>query len=436
VVLDIFSYEVISEEEYRKEWSEFAFRLNVQGRMYDNQGSVSLENGDRRYVLAGYLLQRSYYDAERKKEIVENYAGASAQLERIMDEMGVVTVTVEDRPVLRIAEYFDLKSVRVYRGTELWREEVPEAPFRHLQEWEPGDYVFICTVSCVGTGLTEVMEYAICLRLIGSGAEEDTTAEWVSDSDEPVQELQPMDRILANAEAMTPSVPSHAECVGETAVFMWYREDGSNLRKRVSRVAVFRDPRNSLVSYLYADVLTDDGRIIQCETQTVNGLFVLLWNEIDCVFVLATLEGAYDSTENTRTLYGMIETWLSWTDADALSGEDLGDVRILRVEYGNWTQPAPADFLKAILKACVKNWDRMESVLRKNGGAENFGVLIDCAAESSTPRIYSAEESMGTEARELCQWFIASKNMEAPITELWDRLTPIISEAETDEASG
>jgi hypothetical protein len=132
----------------------------------------------------------------------------------------------------------------------------------------------------------------------------------------------------------------------------------------------------------------------------------------------------------------MIETWLSWTDADALSGEDLGDVRILRVEYGNWTQPAPADFLKAILKACVKNWDRMESVLRKNGGAENFGVLIDCAAESSTPRIYSAEESMGTEARELCQWFIASKNMEAPITELWDRLTPIISEAETDEASG
>lgn len=208
-----------------------------------------------------------------------------------------------------------------------------------------------------------------------------------------------VESILAQAEPMVPDIPEGAALVGETALTMWYSEDGSNIKKQVSRIAVYRDGEDAYTHYLYADVLANNGRIRQSETRTIHGCFALM--ESDTQLLLATVQGAAVDQSNSRVNI-LVERWYSWTDADAWSGEDLGDIRLLREEseLGEWT----ASF-EVLEKQIVRSAERglvttLSSLIRGDGGAENTGVLVDFFTATDTPRVYARADSKGEEAAE------------------------------------
>jgi hypothetical protein len=180
---------------------------------------------------------------------------------------------------------------------------------------------------------------------------------------------------------------------------MWYSEDGSNIQKQVSRIAVYRDGTDPYTHYLYADVLANNGKLRQSETGTIHGCFALM--ESDTHLVLATVEGAAVDQSNSRVNI-LVERWYSWTDADAWSGEDLGDIRILREEseLGEWT----ASF-EVLEKQVVRSAERslvtaLAALIRGDGGEENTGVLVDFLTVTDVPRVYARADSQGEEAAE------------------------------------
>ena len=216
--------------------------------------------------------------------------------------------------------------------------------------------------------------------------------------DEPIHEPD-IEAVLSRAEPMEPDIPEDAVLVGETALTMWYSEDGSNIQKQVSRIAVYRDGTDPYTHYLYADVLANNGKLRQSETGTIHGCFALM--ESDTHLVLATVEGAAVDQSNRRVNI-LVERWYSWTDADAWSGEDLGDIRILREEseLGEWT----ASF-EVLEKQVVRSAERslvttLAALIRGDGGAENTGVLVDFFTVTDVPRVYARADSQGEEAAE------------------------------------
>ena len=216
--------------------------------------------------------------------------------------------------------------------------------------------------------------------------------------DEPVHEPD-IEAVLSRAEPMEPDIPEDAALVGETALTMWYSEDGSNIQKQVSRIAVYRDGTDPYTHYLYADVLANNGKLRQSETGTIHGCFALM--ESDTHLVLATVEGAAVDQSNRRVNI-LVERWYSWTDADAWSGEDLGDIRILREEseLGEWT----ASF-EVLEKQVVRSAERglvttLAALIRGDGGEENTGVLVDFLTVTDVPRVYARADSQGEEAAE------------------------------------
>ena len=216
--------------------------------------------------------------------------------------------------------------------------------------------------------------------------------------DEPIVEPD-LEAVLSQAEPMAPDIPEDAALMGETALTMWYSEDGSNIKKQVSRIAVYRDEDDPYTHYLYADVLANNGRIRQSETGTIHGCFVLM--ESDTHLVLATVEGAPVNQSNSRVNI-LVERWYSWTDADAWSGEDLGDIRLLREEseIGEWT----ASF-EVLEEQIVRSAERglvttLAALIRGDGGAENTGVLVDFFTVTDVPRVYARADSKGEEAAE------------------------------------
>lgn len=216
--------------------------------------------------------------------------------------------------------------------------------------------------------------------------------------DEPVHEPD-IEAVLSRAEPMEPDIPEDAALVGETALTMWYSEDGSNIQKQVSRIAVYRDGTDPYTHYLYADVLANNGKLRQSETRTIHGCFALM--ESDAHLVLATVEGAAVDQSNRRVNI-LVERWYSWTDADAWSGEDLGDIRILREEseLGEWT----ASF-EVLEKQVVRSAERglvttLAALIRGDGGEENTGVLVDFLTVTDVPRVYARADSQGEEAAE------------------------------------
>ena len=216
--------------------------------------------------------------------------------------------------------------------------------------------------------------------------------------DESVHEPD-IEAVLSRAEPMEPDIPEDAALVGETALTMWYSEDGSNIQKQVSRIAVYRDGTDPYTHYLYADVLADNGKIRKTETRTIHGCFALM--ESDTHLVLATVEGAAVDQSNRRVNI-LVERWYSWTDADAWSGEDLGDIRILREEseLGEWT----ASF-EVLEKQIVRSAERglvttLAALIRGDGGEENTGVLVDFLTVTDVPRVYARADSQGEEAAE------------------------------------
>lgn len=213
--------------------------------------------------------------------------------------------------------------------------------------------------------------------------------------DEPIVEPD-MEAILAQAEPMAPDIPEDAALVGETALTMWYSEDGSNIKKQVSRIAVYRDGDDPYTHYLYADVLTSSGKIRKTDTTAIQGFFVLL--ESDTQLLLATVEGEPINQGNC-TVSMLMEAWLSWTDADNLSGEDLGEIRLQRVGYENETWTSPLEKLGTTLVRNVgRKWDELPTRLRHDGGEENAGVLVDFFTVTDTPRVYAHADSKGADA--------------------------------------
>ena len=307
-----------------------------------------------------------------------------------------------------LAPFYELKWVRVFNSSLRQLYEMGyDSPLDTFSETrEAGDYYVIITAVFLGTGETSVTEFPIHIRVVEKTEQETEEETYPNDDGEtPDEPADPLERVLSKAETMTPQtpdgepLPEGSVLVGQTALYMPCYEDSMYLGQRVSRMAVFRDGKNPYIYHLYADVLTDDGRIMMCETQEIHGYFALL--EYDSILVLATMEGDPSPDGTSCTLYTTMETWLSWTDADNMTAEDLGDIRLQRVEYDHWVQEAPVDKLeKTYVKTVGRKWDQLSAVLRANGGAENFGVLVDFWTNTQSPRVYRHADSTSAEALE------------------------------------
>ncbi len=258
-------------------------------------------------------------------------------------------------------------------------------------------------------------EYAYELVLVESEGDTEIGTTHLPEDTEPVTTYEPstdpgpetvrpdepnVEAILAQAEPMIPDIPAGSALVGETALTMWYREDDSRLQKQVSRIAVYRDGDDPYTHYLYADVLDDSGTIRKAETTAIHGYFTLM--EFDSTLVLSTMEGELTDNGTYCNAYGIIEAWLSWTDADNMSGEDLGDIRLQRVEYDDWTNKSPLNRMEDVLSKFVMRQvcEKLSLALRQYTEPENFGVLVDFFTETDTPRVYARSDSKGAEAVE------------------------------------
>ena len=143
-------------------------------------------------------------------------------------------------------------------------------------------------------------------------------------------------------------------------------------------------------------MLTSSGKIRKADTTAIQGFFVLL--ESDTQLLLATVEGEPINQGNC-TVSMLMEAWLSWTDADNLSGEDLGEIRLQRVGYENETWTSPLEKLdKTLVKNVGRKWDELPTRLRHDGGEENAGVLVDFFTVTDTPHVYAHADSKGADA--------------------------------------
>ena len=378
VVLEVYHETYYSADEYTKGVDEYAFKLTVDSNM-DITYPLRLLVGDTTYFLQGY------------SGIDSGYA-----LTGMAPSIPAASMTRETAWNLYLAPQGTLQSVTAYDGYfRLMMTEPDLEPLVSLPAWEKGDYYFVFTVSFPFEGGILLLEYPFHIKLSEEIPEDTTYPNDVGETpDEPMDEI---DRILATADPMKP--PEGAVLVGQTALYMWYAEDNSNLTKQVSRMAVYRDGTDPYVHHLYADVLSDTGAILYSEIQTVNGYFVLL--EYDGTVVISTMEGTISENGKSCNLYGVMEVWLSWTDADKFTGEDTGDVRILRADDNNWKYDAPIEQLEKLLaKQTERQWGSLSTVLRGYEGVENYGVLIDFWTERDVPRFYSHKNSTCAEALE------------------------------------
>ncbi|MBQ3507509.1 MAG: hypothetical protein IJA91_03065 [Clostridia bacterium] len=217
--------------------------------------------------------------------------------------------------------------------------------------------------------------------------------------DEPIVEPD-VEAVLSQAEPMAPDIPEGSALVGKTALTMWYTEDGSNIQKQVSRIAVYRDGTDAYTHYLYADVLTNGGKIRKAETMAIHGYFALM--ESEGTLVLSTMEGELTDNGTYCNAYGITEAWMSWTDADNVSSEDLGHIRIQRVEYDGWTNKSPLNRMEDVLSKFIMRQvcEKLSSALRQYTEPENFGVLVDFWTHTDIPRVYAHADSTGEEAVE------------------------------------
>ncbi len=402
VVLDIFYNIIRSENEYTRGLDEYAFRLTVDSSM-DITYPLRLLVGDKTYYLEG-----------------SDGINSGNALAGMAASIPTATVTRDTDIDFYLAPQGTLQSVAAYDGSfRLMMIEPDTEPLVALPVWEAGDYYFVFTATFPFEGGSLTLEYPIHIKLVEEIEEETTYPNDVGET--PDEPTDPLDRVLSKAEPMTPQVPDGSVLVGQTALYMWYAEDGSDLTKQVSRMAVYRDATDPYIHHLYADVLADDGRILQCETQAINGYFALLENE--GTVVLATLEGKIPESGESCTLYTVMEAWLSWTDADAMNGEDIGDVRLLRVPYEDAVWNAPMDHLENYLKTMGRAWGMLPAVLRENGGEETFGVLVNFWTDTVSPHVYRYQDSTGAAALETRYVMLDESYFETVWTAFVQRMT-------------
>ena len=230
--------------------------------------------------------------------------------------------------------------------------------------------------------------------------------------------------VLKLAEPMAPDIPADADFVGETALYVYFSEHGSGSSRRVSRVAVYRDVSDTATHYLYTDVLTDRGQVVATCTIPIRGYFALLLNrENEGRLVLAAMEGRPSADGTLFTVTGLREMWISWDDADPMSGEDIGDVRLLRIDGDSQSEERSVDWwLKGDARAFGRLWDPLSVVLRSEGGADQFGVLVDFMTVLDTPVLYTREEAMGAQAAAACALMLEDANVQA----VWERFKTLL----------
>ena len=175
VVLEVYHETNYSEDEYTKGVDEYAFVLDVDPTM-NEKAPVRVIHGGKTYFPTGYLLEESYYDAERKQEVTKHYDGAEKILKELVKTLPTATVTQGESLSLYLAPFYDLKSVKVYRDLTLWALSETEEPLTQLAEWDTGDYYLIITAAFMGTGATTVDEYPIHIRIVEEREEESTPA--------------------------------------------------------------------------------------------------------------------------------------------------------------------------------------------------------------------------------------------------------------------
>lgn len=180
VVLEIYHETNYSADEYTKGVDEYAFHLTVD-RSMNSTAPVRVIHGDKTYFLAGYLLEESYYDAELQQEVTKRYDGATYQLQALIPDMVTATVirrdsiTSEDALSLYLAPFYDLREITVY---DEHLDEISKArstePLEILHSWGAGDYYVIISAVFAGTGMTEVTEFPIHIRVVETTIEDTT----------------------------------------------------------------------------------------------------------------------------------------------------------------------------------------------------------------------------------------------------------------------
>ena len=184
VVLEIYYETIYSADEYTKGLDEYAFRLVVDPSMND-RAPVRVIHGDKTYLPTEYLLEESYHDAESGKEITKQYDGAENILNQLVKKMLTATVTKGDSLSLYLSPHYDLQSIKIYRGLNLWHEDTTEEALSLLTEWDAGSYYVIFTVTDSGTGMTTISQFPIHIKLVEDSEEETTPAGDVGETPEP-----------------------------------------------------------------------------------------------------------------------------------------------------------------------------------------------------------------------------------------------------------
>lgn len=168
VVLGVYYESINSDTEWKKGLDEYGFCL-VKDASWDQKAPVRVQAGLQTVYPIGYLLESTYYDAEKQEYVTKQYPGAI--LESLLfasSSYGLPGLTVDTQTVLNLftADAYEVKSVKVYEfnGNELSLMKDDDNPFVAPIETDyGGGYVVVITANDGGTGEMHTLEFPFWL---------------------------------------------------------------------------------------------------------------------------------------------------------------------------------------------------------------------------------------------------------------------------------
>lgn len=168
VVLGVYYESINSDTEWKKGLDEYGFCL-VKDASWDQKAPVRVQAGLQTVYPIGYLLESTYYDAEKQEYVTKQYPGAI--LESLLfasSGYGLPGLTVDTQTVLNLftADTYEVKSVKVYEfnGNELSLMKDDDNPFVAPIETDyGGGYVVVITANDGGTGEMHTLEFPFWL---------------------------------------------------------------------------------------------------------------------------------------------------------------------------------------------------------------------------------------------------------------------------------
>lgn len=168
VVLGVYYESINSDTEWKKGLDEYGFCL-VKDASWDQKAPVRVQAGLQTVYPIGYLLESTYYDAEKQEYVTKQYPGAI--LESLLfasSSYGLPGLTVDTQTVLNLftADAYEVKSVKVYEfnGNELSLMKDDDNPFVAPIETDYcGCYVVVITANDGGTGEMHTLEFPFWL---------------------------------------------------------------------------------------------------------------------------------------------------------------------------------------------------------------------------------------------------------------------------------